>query len=106
MRNKVSVTAQFDKRNPNWAPHAEYNLIFLRTQENYLNNLLAMRGFLVLNDVLNVLGFKLTREGMVLGWTAGEQITFFDPNHVEADHIPLTFEVRDIYNEDEGALNG
>lgn len=58
----------FDEYNPNWEKDSEYNLMFLRAQQNYANDLLVKRGYLFLNDVYKMLGFEPTRAGQVVGW--------------------------------------
>lgn len=58
----------FDTNNRNWNPNSEYNLIFLRAQQNYLNDLLRSRGHVFLNDVYDGLGLDRSTEGAVVGW--------------------------------------
>ena len=58
----------FHEGNPNWNRTPEYNLVFLRAQNNYVNDLLQTRGFVLLNDVYDALGFDRTKAGMVVGW--------------------------------------
>lgn len=55
----------------NWEANADYNLMFLRNVENYLNDLLNSRGHVFLNEALDALGLKRTREGAVTGWIKG-----------------------------------
>ena len=52
----------------NWDGSTDYNLMFLRGIENYLNDLLVSRGHVFLNEALDALGMKRTREGSVTGW--------------------------------------
>ena len=54
-----------------WEANADYNLMFLRQVENYLNDLLNSRGHVFLNEALDSLGLKRTREGAVTGWIKG-----------------------------------
>ena len=77
VKNKVDVVGIdgisdyakfFDEYNPNWEKDSEYNLMFLRAQQNYANDLLVKRGYLFLNDVYKMLGFEPTRAGQVVGW--------------------------------------
>lgn len=58
----------FDKLNPNWENTPEYNMLFLKAQQNYANDLLRAKGFLFLNDVYEMLGFPRTIAGQSVGW--------------------------------------
>lgn len=58
----------FDEFNKNWNPTPEFNLFFLRGQQNYLNDLLQVRGHVLLNDVYDALGMERTTPGMIVGW--------------------------------------
>ena len=59
----------FDEANPNWKPDAEYNLMFLKSQQQYANDLLKARGRLFLNEVYDMLGIDRSKAGQVVGWT-------------------------------------
>ena len=63
----------FDKTNKNWdsSDNNEFNLMFLRTQENFFSDLLRTRGHVFLNEVYDALGFKHTTQGQVIGWVYG-----------------------------------
>ena len=58
----------FDEYCAGWTKDAEYNLMFLRQQQNYANELLKSRGHLFLNEVYDMLGFERTKAGQVVGW--------------------------------------
>lgn len=58
----------FDEYSSEWVKDAEQNLMFLRQQEQYANNLLHAKGFLVLNEVYRALGLPETNAGMTVGW--------------------------------------
>lgn len=62
----------FDATNPNWEQTKDYNLMFLRAQQNYLNDLLKRRGHVFLNEVYDALGFRRTPSGQLLGWLNAE----------------------------------
>lgn len=58
----------FDENSTQWQKDPEYNLMFLRAQENYANNLLTARGHLFLNEVYDMLGLPRTQAGALVGW--------------------------------------
>lgn len=71
--NDVSMYARFfDEGNPNWRKTPEYNLIFLKAQQSYANDLLLSRGHLFLNEVYDMLGMDRTQAGQVVGWVIRE----------------------------------
>lgn len=51
-----------------WSTNRNYNLMFIKAQQAYFNNLLQVRGFVFLNDVLDALGIDQIPEGQALGW--------------------------------------
>ncbi len=71
--NGMSIYARcFDKASSvNWSPAANYNQMFLQSQQNYANDLLRARGHVFLNDVFDMLGLTRTREGAIVGWVKG-----------------------------------
>ena len=52
---------------------AEYNLMFLRRQQDYANEVLKAKGHLFLNDVYEMLGIPKTKAGQVVGWIYDEK---------------------------------
>jgi hypothetical protein len=61
----------FGQASSSWSPgvhHEEYNWLFLKAQQNYANDLLNARGYIFLNDVLNILGLPPTPIGQLIGW--------------------------------------
>ena len=62
----------FDDRCPGWSENPEYNIMFLKQQQNYLNAKLRNQGYLFLNDVYNQLGIPITAAGQCVGWLYDE----------------------------------
>lgn len=69
----------FDEGSEHWEDNAEYNLLFLRSQQNYANDLLRARGHLFLNDVYSMLGIPKTQAGQLVGW-------IYDPERPNGDN--------------------
>lgn len=55
-----------------WTKSSSSNLIYLKCQERYINELLKHRGFLFENDVRDILGAPRTIAGQFLGWVFNE----------------------------------
>lgn len=65
--------------NQHWEPNNEYNLMFIKAQESYANDLLRAKGRLFLNEVYEMLGLPTTKAGQVVGWV-------YDPDHPIGDN--------------------
>lgn len=63
----------FDEMCPDWKRNPEYNLIFLRAQQNWANDLLRARRHVFLNEVYDMLGIPRTKAGAVVGWVIGHE---------------------------------
>lgn len=98
--NTVSEYAKFfDEYSDNWEKDAEYNLMFLRRQQDYANELLKSRGHVFLNEVYDMLGLKRTKAGQVVGW-------IYDKNNPNGDNY-IDFNIYDISKESNRAfVNG
>lgn len=67
--NEYSDFARFfDEASKNWEKNSEYNLMFLRAEQNYANDRLRARGYLFLNEVYERLGIPMTKAGQIVGW--------------------------------------
>ena len=62
----------FNDTCPAWSKDPEFNLMFLRDQQRYMNDLLKTRGHVYLNGVYDALGFPRTNEGQIIGWLYDE----------------------------------
>lgn len=72
--DEISEYAKFfTVGNPNWTKDPEYNLTFLRRQQDYANHVLKLKGYLFLNDVYEMLGIDKTKAGNVVGWVYDEE---------------------------------
>lgn len=58
----------FDEASPYWQKDPEYNLMFLKAQQQYANDLLKSRGRLFLNEVYEMLGIEKSKAGQIVGW--------------------------------------
>lgn len=77
--NKLSIYArEFNSSSPQWNEIPEYNLVFLKSQQNYANDLLHARGHVFLNEVYDMLGLPRSQAGQVVGWVLGEGDSFID----------------------------
>lgn len=55
-----------------WEKNAEYNMMFLKRQQEYLNDKLKARGHVFLNEVYDALGIDRTEAGQIVGWIYDE----------------------------------
>lgn len=74
-----------------WEKDAEFNLMFLRRQQQYANDLLKSKGHLFLNEVYDMLGIPRTKAGQVVGW-------IYDEKNPVGDNF-VDFGIYDINNE-------
>lgn len=58
----------FDAASDQFEKDPEYNLMFLRRQQDYANEVLKSRGHLFLNEVYDMLGIQRSKAGQVVGW--------------------------------------
>lgn len=88
----------FDESCNGWEKNSEYNLMFLRAQQQYSNDLLKARGHLYLNEVYDMLGIPRTKAGQVVGWVYNTEKPVGD-NYVDFGLYDMNREVvRDFVN--------
>lgn len=71
-----------------WDDDPEFNLMFLKHQQNYANDLLKSKGHLYLNEVYDMLGFPRSKAGQIVGWV-------YDENNEVGDNY-VDFGIYDI----------
>lgn len=72
--NEYSVYARFfDDGCNGWEPDPEHNLVVLKSQQSWANEVLKRKGYLFLNDVYEMLGIPRTAAGQVVGWIYDEK---------------------------------
>ncbi len=77
--NTHSVYARFfDESCKEWTKTPEYNLMYLRSQQNYFNQMLQARGHVFLNEVYDALGISRSQAGSVVGWVLGKGDNYID----------------------------
>lgn len=54
----VLMTIAFDEKASAWTPNREVNIMFLRTTEKYVNEIVMRRGYIYLNQIFEQLGVK------------------------------------------------
>lgn len=72
----------FDEGCEAWEKDSEYNLLFLRAQQQWANDKLRARGHLFLNEVYDALGIPRTKAGQVVGWIFDEKNSSYN-NYVD-----------------------
>lgn len=61
-----------------WKPNADYNKMYIQCQQSFANEKLMAQGYLLLNDVFDLLGMERTSAGCVVGWVKGHGDDFVD----------------------------
>jgi hypothetical protein len=81
----------FDEASPCWQNDPEYNLMFLKSQQQYANDLLKAKGRLFLNEVYDMLGIDRSKAGQVVGWV-------YNPENPTGDNF-VDFGIYDMSKE-------
>lgn len=91
----------FDPLSTSWSKDPEYNLIFLKAQQNYANDLLRARGHVFLNEVYDMLGIPRSKAGTVVGWILMGEGT---DNYIDFGIFEQDDAVRDFVNGRENSI--
>lgn len=70
----------FDEGHRDYSKDAEKNLFYLKARQAQANDMLKAHGHLFLNEVYDMLGFKRTAAGAVVGWV-------YDPKNPIGDNF-------------------
>jgi hypothetical protein len=99
--NGLSVYARFfDESCSQWSKTPEYNLMFLKAQQNYFNDMLKARGHVFLNEVYDALGIPRSGAGAIVGWVIGKGDDFIDFGLFDGDRP----KVREFINGNERSI--
>lgn len=80
----------FDDGCTGWTKDPEYNLMFLKDQQRYANDILKSKGHLFLNEVYDMLGIPRSTAGQIVGW-------IYDEKHPVGDNF-VDFGIYDLFN--------
>ena len=87
--NASDYIKYFTRSNPYWDNNNDYIEMFLSSQQNYANDKLKAVGHLTLNEVYDMLGFKDSKAGMVVGW-------IYNLDHPNGDNY-VEFDVKKVH---------
>jgi hypothetical protein len=91
-------------KNHCWDKNNEYNLIFLKAQQQYANDLLKAKRRLFLNEVYDMLGIPRSKAGQVVGWVYNPDSPTGD-NYVDFGILSSSDNYSDfLYNDSEAIL--
>lgn len=90
---KSDFACYFDRTSRNYETNRDFNMMFLRAQQNYANDILRARGHLFLNEVYDMLDLPRTTAGQIVGWT-------YNPEAPESDGY-VDFRILEIVKENE-----
>ena len=71
-------------------PSEEYNIFFLKAQQELANHMLMAKGFLFLNDVYEMLGIEKSLAGQAVGWVYDRHADDHGDNYVD-------FGIQEVY---------
>lgn len=73
----------FDAASEHFAKDPEYNMMYLRRQQDYANEMLKSRGHLFLNEVYDLLDIPRSKAGQVVGWVYDKNGNTKGDNYVD-----------------------
>lgn len=97
LNEKSDYARFFDDGCNGWSKNPEFNLMFLKRQQSWANDMLKVKGYLFLNDVYEMLGIPKSQAGQNVGWIYSKK-----PDHKGANYVD--FGIYESWNKD--AVNG
>lgn len=90
--DEYSIYAKlFDENSTSWNQNPDYNMVFLKAQQQFATNRLRANGHLFLNEVYDALGLDRTPAGAVTGWLVDEGDDYVDfgifNNEMKPEHL-------------------
>ena len=79
----------FDGGCANWTKDRKFNIMFLKRQQTYCNDLLKRRGYLFLRDVYEMLDIPITKDSCIVGWI------FEEPNEIGDNFVQFIYDETD-----------
>ena len=79
---------------------SDYNMAFLRAQQQRANDILRSRGFLFLNEVYRMLGLKETVAGQCVGWVYDRSESTVGDNYVDFNITEIEKEIQENPDEE------
>lgn len=58
----------FDELSPSYTKDRDYNLMWLKSQQAFMNDKLRAKGYVFLNEVQEMLGYPPSKDGQMAGW--------------------------------------
>lgn len=68
METKSRYGLIFNSSCAGWDQNREFNVMYLEAQQNYFNDILRQRGYVFLRDILENIGFPVTKSSLSEGW--------------------------------------
>lgn len=68
----------WDESSTSWNHNPDYNMVFLKAQQQFLNDRLQAHGHVFLNEVYDALGLDRTPAGQIVGWVKNNGDSYID----------------------------
>lgn len=92
MKTKSKYAQVFDSSCKGWEEDQKFNVMYLKAEQNYFNDILKNRGYVFLRDILECLGIPITQTSLFVGW-------YYDLSNASGDNY-IDF---DIHEKEDGS---